>query len=131
MSNPLINKMITAVYLANDGTSIRFDIRGQEDPVFADAVGDCCSHTWIENVDGEEQLIGAVVAAVEDIPMPDLGSMSDDDDIIKYYGCKITTDKGYATIEYRNKSNGYYGGGLAWTDVGELDDNFRRNSLKV
>lgn len=33
-----------------------------------------------------------------------------------YYGCKITTGKGYALIDYRNSSNGYYGGSLSWPD---------------
>jgi hypothetical protein len=29
---------------------------------------------------------------------------------LKYYGVKITTEAGRAMIEFRNESNGYYGG---------------------
>ena len=32
------------------------------------------------------------------------------------YGVKITTDKGHIVIDYRNASNGYYGGNLSWPD---------------
>ncbi len=33
-------------------------------------------------------------------------------DCLQFYGYKITTDKGDATIEFRNSSNGYYGGSI-------------------
>lgn len=119
--NVLIGKTITAVYLAEDGGAIRFDVEGAE-PVIARADGDCCSYTWIESLDAPEALIGTVTAVV-DIDMPDLGTEASqtnekdryyDADCISYYGCKITTDKGSCVIDYRNESNGYYGGNLSW-----------------
>jgi len=33
-------------------------------------------------------------------------------DEVAYYGLRITTTKGRAVLDYRNTSNGYYGGGL-------------------
>lgn len=111
-TNPLVGKIVTAVYLADDGGAIRFDVDGG-DPVVARADGDCCSHTWIESVDSPERLIGVPVVSVEDLEMPDLGS-PDEDDVIAYYGCKIVTEKGDVVIDYRNESNGYYGGDLSW-----------------
>lgn len=51
------------------------------------------------------------VRAVEHIDMPDLGS-TNEDACIAYYGMKITTEKGRCVIDYRNSSNGYYGGSL-------------------
>lgn len=57
----------------------------------------------------------AKVIAVDDLEMPDLGDM-DGCDVVAYYGCKITTDKGVIIIDYRNDSNGYYGGNLSWPD---------------
>jgi hypothetical protein len=110
--NPLIGKTIAAVFLAANGEAIRFDLVGDESiTVYAD--GDCCSHSWIENVDGVEQMIGSPVVAVEDVMMPDLGSPDEWEEIV-YYGCRITTGIGFATIDYRNSSNGYYGGNLVW-----------------
>lgn len=34
--------------------------------------------------------------------------------IIVTDGFKVTTDKGVIVIDYRNASNGYYGGSLSW-----------------
>lgn len=52
--------------------------------------------------------------AVEEIEMPNLGNVPtphrDHVEEVKYYGLKITTDKGRAVIDFRNDSNGYYGG---------------------
>ena len=109
--NPLIGKRITNVALATDRKAIRFDVEGG-DPIIARADGDCCSSTWIESLDMPRALLGTVLA-VEDIPMPDLGQ-PDEYDVIKYYGFKITTTAGSCVIDYRNESNGYYGGNISW-----------------
>jgi hypothetical protein len=111
----LIGKVVISVDLEQSGAAIRFNLADGES-ITARADGDCCSSTWIENVDGAEQLIGTVLS-VEDIPMPDLGSPNSYD-VIAYYGCKITTDKGFSVIDYRNSSNGFYGGSLSWSDDG-------------
>lgn len=108
--NALIGKNVTAVWLAEDGGAIKFDFGDGQ--IIARADGDCCSRTWIENVDGAEQLIGTV-SAIENIP-PQARTQRDDGEVIQFYGCRITTDKGFATIDYRNESNGYYGGSLEW-----------------
>lgn len=114
--NPLIGKTVTRVFLSEDGGAIRFDSSdGQSLIVHAD--GDCCSHSWIEEVQGVEQLIGSPVVSVEDVgDMPDRpgNRRGHYEEEMAYYGCKITTEKGYALIDYRNSSNGYYGGNLAW-----------------
>lgn len=112
-TNPLIGKTVTAVFLSEGGYAIRFDT-SEVTSIIARAYGDCCSRTWIENVDGAEQLLGTVVS-VDDIPSTaDVVEESAYGDVTSYYGCKITTDKGFAVIDYRNESNGYYGGSLSW-----------------
>jgi len=75
-----------------------------------EAYGDCCSTTWIESIDNEDALIGTVQEACN-IPMPDLGT-PEECECREYYGLKIVTNKGRAVIDYRNDSNGYYGGSL-------------------
>src|SRR5690606_23843005 len=134
--NPLIGKVVTAVYLADDGGAIRFDLEGGE-TLIVHAYGDCCSHSWIESIQGVEQLIGSPVVSVEDLPMPDLGSnrgteaplnrYGHDEEEMAYYGCKITTGKGYAVIDYRISSNGYYGGNLVWPGERFYGDVFGQN----
>lgn len=123
--NPLIGKKITHVFLAADRKAIRFDVEGGE-PIVVHADGDCCSSSWIESLDAPNALLG-MVRSVEDLDMPDLGSVAAqgedktsgyDPECISYYGCKITTDKGACVIDYRNESNGYYGGNLVWPGSG-------------
>jgi hypothetical protein len=35
-------------------------------------------------------------------------------DVLQFYGVQLVTDKGYFKLEYRNSSNGYYGGNLEY-----------------
>ena len=108
--NALVGKTVVAVWMADDKKAMKFSTTDGDVIVRAD--GDCCSDTWIEGVDLPGALLGTV-RAVEDIEMPDPGSPNEYD-VIAYYGCRITTDKGVCVIDYRNESNGYYGGDLTW-----------------
>ena len=110
--NALVGKKVVAVHLAEDKTKLRFDIEGDK-PMFAFVDADCCSETYIESVETPENLIG-VVLQVEDIDMPDLGLPATRQEVVSYYGCKIHTEKGSCLVDYRNESNGYYGGSLVW-----------------
>lgn len=121
--NPLVGKTVTKVWLASDKMAMKFDVQDGE-PIIARADADYCSSTWIEGIDAPDALLGTV-RSVEYLDMPDLGSVaaqsqdkegSYDPECIAYYGCKITTEKGACVIDYRNESNGYYGGNLVWPD---------------
>lgn len=69
---------------------------------------------WVENVENPEATIGLVTNA-EDIKMPEADHPEDKGrEVVAYYGFKIETVKGTCTIDYRNESNGYYGGSLEW-----------------
>ncbi len=114
-NDKLVNKTIEKVFInpSNDFMRLQYD-KGYIDII---AEGDCCSHSWIEHVENVEALIGATVISVENIDMPDLGDTDEDkDEYIKYYGLKITTTKGSVQFDYRNSSNGYYGGSLEISD---------------
>lgn len=79
-----------------------------------DAVGDCCSHSWIEHMEGQENLYGTPVVQVIDHEKTEY---VDDRDAfysnhIKVYKYTIKTAKGDCDIEMRNESNGFYGGWL-------------------
>lgn len=114
MQEALVGKIITAYNLSQDDTEITFNIFGH-DSVTLKTEGDCCSHTWIESIDTPDNLFG-IVTAVQDIDMPKLGDIKTlkcpHPECIKYYGLRITTTKGTTVIDYRNNSNGYYGGSL-------------------
>jgi hypothetical protein len=113
--NPLVGKTIAAIYLASDNKALRFDV-AEGDSMIVRVDGDCCSSTWIESIDGAELLIGSKIVAVEDIEMPMLEYDSEKYDYLQFYGCKIRSEKGEMLIDYRNESNGYYGGNLSWPD---------------
>jgi hypothetical protein len=79
-----------------------------------DAEGDCCSNSWFENISGEHEFIGTVIVRIENVKasMP-ATVVEQDDKYIKFYGVKLHTTGGFLFIEYRNSSNGSYGGSLS------------------
>lgn len=105
----LVGKTLEKVELASDKKAIRFTVDGE--PVVAKCDGDCCSSTWIESVEMPAMGLPAKVLAASDLELPSQGS---DGDLIQFYGLKLTTDKGDFVLDYRNESNGYYGGNLSW-----------------
>ena len=113
MNTFLVGKTIMGMKIADDKEALLFQTEQGDAVVKTDA--DCCSSTWIEHVELPARGFPAEVLAVEDLDMPDLGS-DNESEIIAYYGCKIITDKGEIIIDYRNSSNGYYGGNLSWPD---------------
>ena len=107
--NKLVGKTVTGVTLEDGGGSITFHTT--EGDITARCFGECCSHTWIEAIEWPARGWPAEVLAVEDLNMPDLGDMPNCD-VVCYYGCKVETSNGTMVIDYRNDSNGYYGGSL-------------------
>ena len=110
--NSLVGKTITGYELEPGGGSLRLDILGG-DPVVLEVEGECCSDSWIESIDDDQALLGTVTD-VEHIEMPDSPDRpphpEDEYTYRAYYGLKITTNRGRCVIDYRNDSNGYYGG---------------------
>lgn len=72
--------------------------------------GDCCSESWIEHIEGVGSIINSEILSVEEINGGEIEGTRQDVDSIYFF--KIKTTKGYAQIEMRNSSNGYYGGSL-------------------
>jgi|SRR6185312_2312985 len=112
--NVLVGKTLTGMKLAEDRQAILFQTTDGDVVVQVDA--DCCSYTWVEHVELPALGFPAVVTEVEDLEMPDgkPSAFHTDPDCLAFYGCKISTDRGEIVIDYRNDSNGYYGGSLSW-----------------
>ena len=117
--NILIGKTITGLKIAADKMALLFEVAGG-DPVRVLVDADCCSYSWIEHIELPALGFPATVSAVEDLYLdgPYTGNPTIDGDVIAYYGCKITTDRGELLIDFRNDSNGYYGGNLSWPEDG-------------
>jgi len=112
--NVLIGKTLTGLKIAADRQALLFQTTDGELVVRVDA--DCCSYTWVEHIELPALGFPALVIAVDDLEMPEgkESTFHSDADSLVFYGCKISTDRGEIIIDYRNDSNGYYGGSLTW-----------------
>ena len=111
----LVGKKIVGVDLADDKKAVRFRLSGGEE-IVAKCDAECCSRTYIEDINLPVQGLPAIVLSVDDVGLSYNEVRTDDldDDVTQFYACKIATTSGEILIEYRNESNGYYGGSLAW-----------------
>jgi hypothetical protein len=92
------------------------------DTLVYEAVGDCCSHSYIESIDDEDVLQNCTITSVEIVDGEQLTQVDEDGyegTVQKWTFYKFTTDKGRATLSFRNDSNGYYNGDLQL--IGEDD----------
>ena len=113
----LIGKKILAAYLSEDKTILGFELEGGERLAYF-TEGECCSRSWIEHFSNEEYLAGAVVSGVQDIDIPDVSELTEDGEYTVRYGVKVLLEGRPAfEFEFRNLSNGYYGGQIVKTDV--------------
>ena len=110
----LDDKIIKKIKISKDKEHILF-VFDDEKTLQAYAYAECCSSTWIEHIEHATEY-PAKVLKVEVLEMPESHFYNDNElnDYIQYYGLCIKTDKGDIVIEYRNSSNGYYGGELAF-----------------
>lgn len=84
---------------------------------------DCCSYSWFESINNPENLIDARVIGIEekDEDYEEENFKEDSDEVIKIYGYTLKTYKGYTDIEFRNSSNGYYGGDCIFMHDAKLE----------
>lgn len=94
------------------------------------ASGDCCSTSWVEHVTVPDLGSGATVLDLKDSGGLDATEEQEAQtkeayvargdkygpECLRVYHTSIVTDKGEVIIEYRNDSNGYYGGSLEETN---------------
>ncbi len=116
----MVGRKLRSVELTNGRSDIEFLFQDGYKAKFA-VEGDCCSHSWIEHLELPGDIDGATVLSVEDsAPVsqdhPEHDEENDDGgDSISVYNTSFKTDRGEIILEFRNSSNGYYGGSLiAW-----------------
>ena len=123
-----IGKVVERVEMSDNGEHVSFWFKdGSSKLLGVDA--DCCSHTWIEHLDIPKDVDGATIVSVDEPEMPAHdGHVCHDPvdyhrpcghDELAVYHTRFRTDRGDIVLEYRNDSNGYYGGNL--TDEGSIE----------
>lgn len=132
----LVGKLVTNIYVSNDETFMKFDIK-DEQPIIYKAYGDCCSETWFADIivnwrmtKKDRDNYPLEVLNCEELDIPEWlqeviaadGRGRQDSDAV--YGLKLKF-KDHAwrpvvehdlTIVFRNSSNGYYGGEVLLAD---------------
>lgn len=99
---------LKAIALSADKETLTFTFQDGGGAVEFGVEGDCCSHSWIEHVTAPDNIEGAVLVSATDERIS-----SEDDNELRVYNTKFQTDRGDTIVlEYRNESNGYYGGYL-------------------
>lgn len=84
-----------------------------------DVCGDCCSRTWIEHFEVPADIAGAVIVKcvhnTADWSNAEPTKTGNYEEQMSYYDTRIVTNRGDIVCEYRNSSNGYYGGWLEFS----------------
>lgn len=122
----LNGKVITGVDISADKLALR--LRTTEGDIVAVTDADCCSESWVESIETPARGFPATVFEVVEVPMPD--PQDGPQEVTVAYGLRISTDKGEIVIEYRNSSNGYYGGWLCWPDESHEGGVYQQNTPK-
>ena len=112
----LLNRTIDKVKINTDNTVLRIYSFWSGKFFGFRTEGDCCSYSWIEHVENAEYLAGSKVLEVIDIdvdseefPLPEAEKQPDQ--LIQFYGLEFKLENRPSfRLEYRNSSNGYYGG---------------------
>jgi hypothetical protein len=108
----MIGKKLAGVRLNQSRTRVTFEFKDGHARTFG-VEGDCCSSSWIEHLELPNRIDGATLLSVEDsAPITQDHAEHDDDGEISVYNTAFKTDCGEIVLEYRNSSNGYYGGYL-------------------
>ena len=119
----LAGEKIASVETTEDGEHLVFTLVDGRTLTYR-AVGDCCSFSWIEYLTVPPDIYGSEVTTYKET---DVGEFDDSGETIRVYQTAFRTDKGEIIVEYRNSSNGYYGGwldgpveGWAWDKVRQM-----------
>lgn len=130
----LLGSKVIAARLEEGESRLLFEMEGGSGVMWT-VDGDCCSESWFADLVGVEDLAGATVTGVESVEMEALGYSTEDgrgrQEHDQVYGYKLTTDKGWCDIVFRNSSNGYYGGSMWATPATPEEMRASRGWLKI
>lgn len=113
--------VLRGVEVRDNGDRVALTLADGSERIY-EADGDCCSTSWVEHLTVPPDIDGATVLRIEERPEYGIEATPEQYaeckthrewlDVLKVYQTAIVTDRGEVVIEYRNDSNGYYGGSL-------------------
>lgn len=119
----LIGRKVLGVQMTPEKEEVRFitDIGNLDYYCYAD----CCSESWVNHVSDVSSLVDATVVNVEECNFYALLGVEpeptkQESDTVLFH--RVYTDKGVCVIEFRNSSNGYYGGSFERNTDREPED---------
>ena len=95
---------------------------------------DCCSESWIESIEGVNSLLNNKINSVTKIESNNITKNwvpNPPTQFLLAFAYELKTDKGCCIIEFRNESNGYYGGDLEFMGNVDLDNRKINNERLV
>lgn len=105
---PLKDEKLVSVELSEDKENLIFHLESGKVLKYW-TEGDCCSHSWIEHITVPSDIEGQEIIGWDE---KDLDTFEQDYSTIQVYQTSFVTSVGEIIVEYRNASNGYYGGWL-------------------
>lgn len=107
---------VVAAFINEDDTIIKIVFEGGEERYLV-TDGDCCSETWIEHVSNFDEIVGAKILSTKTKTLGEgIGTRQECDQL---YSATLVVRPNWldhldVDIEFRNSSNGYYGGDIRW-----------------
>jgi len=97
-----------------DDQHVVFTVAYNEQLIY-EAEADCCSESWFWHTENMAPLVGRTVMGSRELEMPEWNKAvhgASRQDMDQLYGYEIFYRGGSVVLEFRNSSNGYYGGSL-------------------
>lgn len=114
LSNAFKDKTIVSMHMTDNRVGFRIDF-DDGSHVYGETEGDCCSYSWMEYLDLVDFPAKVLSGPYDSEPVENpAGESEEEHECKQFYATMIDTDKGTIRIEFRNESNGYYGGWINW-----------------
>jgi hypothetical protein len=117
--DPIIGETLVAVEFNREKDELTFICVGGRYTYTTE--GECCSTSWIEHLTIPPNIVGAKITGKTEPELPSFDGTpegsSDQHEDLKIYHTAWQTDHGEVIAEYRNSSNGYYGGWMNGPEV--------------